>query len=63
MSHGPESPLKDQVAIVTGGAGGIGFETSKALSENGAVVVISDLNADRGRRWPKSSKWDFIRPT
>jgi NAD(P)-dependent dehydrogenase (short-subunit alcohol dehydrogenase family) len=50
MSYRSEFPLKDLVAIVTGGAGGIGYETSKALKENGAIVVISDLNAERGKK-------------
>jgi len=59
MSHRPESPLKDQFAIVTGGAGGIGFETSKALRENGAVVVISDLNADRGKNVAEELEVEF----
>jgi sorbitol/mannitol transport system substrate-binding protein len=40
------APLKDRVAIVTGGTGGIGRETSKALQENGAIVVISDINRE-----------------
>lgn len=50
MSYRSELSLKDRVAIVTGGSGGIGFETSKALQENGATVVISDINAKRGEK-------------
>src|SRR5580704_16461398 len=50
MSYRSEVPLEDRVAIVTGGSGGIGFETSKALLENGATVVISDSNANRGEQ-------------
>jgi NAD(P)-dependent dehydrogenase (short-subunit alcohol dehydrogenase family) len=33
MSDDSTLPLKNRVAIVTGGAGGIGLETSKALQE------------------------------
>jgi NAD(P)-dependent dehydrogenase (short-subunit alcohol dehydrogenase family) len=50
MSYRSEVHLEDRVAIVTGGSGGIGFETSKALLENGATVVISDSNANRGEQ-------------
>jgi NAD(P)-dependent dehydrogenase (short-subunit alcohol dehydrogenase family) len=36
--------LKDRVAIVTGGAQGIGAACAKALAEEGAKVVVADLN-------------------
>ena len=35
--------LKDQVAIVTGGTRGIGFETAKHLAKLGMHVVIGRL--------------------
>ena len=35
----------DQVAVVTGGASGIGRATALRLAEEGAAVVIADLNA------------------
>ncbi|MCL2915487.1 SDR family oxidoreductase [Shewanella corallii] len=40
--------LIDKVAIVTGGASGIGAECARVLSENGATVVLADLDIDRG---------------
>ena len=35
-------PLTSKVAIITGGAKGIGFATAKALASRGAAVVIAD---------------------
>jgi 3-oxoacyl-[acyl-carrier protein] reductase len=38
--------LEDKVAIVTGSARGIGRATAELLSENGAKVLINDLDGD-----------------
>jgi NAD(P)-dependent dehydrogenase (short-subunit alcohol dehydrogenase family) len=37
--------LKDQAAIVTGGASGLGEATARALAAKGARVAVCDLNA------------------
>ena len=42
--------LKDKVAIVTGGASGIGLATVKAFAEKGAKVVIADFNVEGGKK-------------
>ncbi|MEM9564549.1 MAG: SDR family NAD(P)-dependent oxidoreductase [Actinomycetota bacterium] len=39
--------LTGKTAIVTGGSGGIGEETARALTANGAAVTIAARNADR----------------
>ncbi|MCY8471703.1 3-hydroxybutyrate dehydrogenase [Bacillus sp. FSL K6-1012] len=36
--------MKKQVALVTGAAGGIGFEIAKEFAREGADVIISDVN-------------------
>jgi 3(or 17)beta-hydroxysteroid dehydrogenase len=49
--------LSGQVAIVTGGASGIGAASAALLAEAGAAVIVADLNAakdgpgDRGSRF------------
>lgn len=39
--------LQDRVALVTGGAQGIGFAIAQALSEQGAALMLNDLGCDR----------------
>jgi NAD(P)-dependent dehydrogenase (short-subunit alcohol dehydrogenase family) len=41
----PGQPLKDQVALVTGAASGIGRASALALATAGATVAILDINA------------------
>ena len=36
--------LKDKVVIITGGGRGIGAATAELCAQNGAKVVIADIN-------------------
>ncbi|MEP4050811.1 MAG: SDR family NAD(P)-dependent oxidoreductase [Litorimonas sp.] len=40
------SIFKDKVCVITGAASGMGRELARQLSEQGAVLAISDVNAD-----------------
>ncbi|KKI92001.1 short-chain dehydrogenase [Bacillus sp. SA1-12] len=48
--------LNGKVAIVTGGASGIGLATAEAFVEKGAKVVISDFNEEGGKAVEKELK-------
>lgn len=40
----------DKVALVTGGASGIGLSTCQSLAELGADVLLADINAEAGEK-------------
>lgn len=50
-SQEPDSmELQSQVAVVTGGAQGLGLEISKELAKRGASVTIADLQEEKARQ-------------
>ncbi len=51
--------LKDQVAIVTGGAQGIGRAIAETLAKEGAQIVISDINAEQAQKAAQEIKAGF----
>lgn len=51
--------LKDQVALVTGGANGIGRGIVNVLAEAGAFVVIGDIDEKAGEKAAKEVKGAF----
>ena len=48
MSNG-EGRLAGKVAVITGGASGMGRSTVERFLAEGASVVVGDLNAETGR--------------
>lgn len=46
LAKATEKPLTRQVAIVTGGASGLGYETAALLKAEGAEVAVLDIDAE-----------------
>jgi NAD(P)-dependent dehydrogenase (short-subunit alcohol dehydrogenase family) len=53
--------LDGKVALVTGGASGLGKAIAGRFSKDGATVAISDLNAELGTQIAQESAWSFYR--
>ena len=53
--------LSDKVAVITGGAGGIGVVYARALCEAGAAVVIADVAAEAADRAAEGLERDGFR--
>lgn len=53
--------LKDKIAIVTGGAQGIGYACAEAMLREGAKVVISDINDGAAAAAALGANASFVR--
>jgi 3-hydroxybutyrate dehydrogenase len=51
-----DSFVQDKVVFITGAASGIGLEIARNFAENGAKVVISDLNGEKAKQSAKELK-------
>jgi len=60
MTYSNLPPFDGRIAIVTGGARGIGLETAKAFKSNGATVVIVDIVRETGMKAAEELGIDFI---
>src|SRR4029077_7622206 len=49
-TKGPDMIVKDKVAVVTGGASGIGLSLATRFAREGAHVVLADLRQDASER-------------
>jgi NAD(P)-dependent dehydrogenase (short-subunit alcohol dehydrogenase family) len=54
--------FRDKVAFVTGGASGIGAMAARRLAQEGAAVVVADLQADLGRDLAKEIGDAYFQP-
>jgi NAD(P)-dependent dehydrogenase (short-subunit alcohol dehydrogenase family) len=59
MNYSPLYPIEGRIAVVTGAAGGIGFEACRALQANGATVVSIDVRKEAGRERADQLGIDF----
>jgi len=53
--------IQDNVFIVSGGASGLGAATARMLADNGAKVVIADLQVEAGQALADELKGSFVR--
>ena len=50
--------VKNKVAIVTGGASGLGKSSAKLLAREGAKIVVSDIDEEGGKKVVQQIKED-----
>ncbi|MQA07191.1 MAG: 3-oxoacyl-ACP reductase [Pseudonocardiaceae bacterium] len=53
--------LDGRVAVITGGAGGIGLASARRMAREGAKIVIADLDTDAGKAAAEEVDGTFVR--
>lgn len=53
LAKAVEKPLTRQVAVITGAAGGLGYEAAKLFKADGAEVAVLDIDAEGAERAAK----------
>ena len=53
--------MADKVALITGGAGGLGGATARRMAEEGAKVILADLADDQGQALAKELGGEYQR--
>lgn len=48
--------LHNKVALITGASGGIGSEIAKVFAQNGANIVVNDINEEKGLKFADELK-------
>ncbi len=52
--------LKDRIAIVTGAGSGFGAGIARRFAQEGARVIVNDINVDAGKRVAAEIKGEFV---
>jgi 3(or 17)beta-hydroxysteroid dehydrogenase len=52
--------LENRIALVTGGASGIGLACAKRLQSEGAILIVTDLQVERGESVASEHGFTFI---
>jgi len=60
MNFKEEYMLKEKICIVTGGASGIGLAVSKKFIDEGAKVVMADINEDKLKEEAEKNGADYF---
>src|SRR4051812_47742594 len=61
IPRGASMQIKNSVFLVTGGASGLGAATARMAAENGAKVVIADLQAELGEKLARDLSGKFVK--
>ncbi|HTT44776.1 MAG TPA: SDR family NAD(P)-dependent oxidoreductase [Thermoplasmata archaeon] len=60
MAPTPTTSLAGKIALVTGGAAGIGHSTAEELRRVGSKVVIADIDAESGKEVARRIDGTFV---